>query len=196
MRRDWRRHDSGCQRRPRADSRQRTRNDVSLGGQDGRRPVSRGLGGPGRGTSLGKIKAACGVGPAGAVIMVVGRDAGARQTLYRELSRRYGADYRIVVCGEPAELEPPGQGPAGARHAGRAGHRRGGCSSTRTASRCLPRSAPSTATAPRVAAVRWGDFGDRAARLRRDHGGQGRPLGDAARCRARTRSSTGRSPTS
>ena len=54
---------------------------------------------------LGKIKAACGVGPAGAVIIVVGRDAGARQDLCRELSRRYGADYRIVVCGEPAELE-------------------------------------------------------------------------------------------
>ena len=54
---------------------------------------------------LGKTRAACGAGPAGAVIMVVGRDADARQDLCRELSRRYGADYRIVVCGEPAELE-------------------------------------------------------------------------------------------
>ena len=54
---------------------------------------------------LGKTRAACGAGPACAVITVVGRDADARQDLCRELSRRYGTDYRIVVCGEPAELE-------------------------------------------------------------------------------------------
>jgi len=40
-----------------------------------------------------------------AAIVVVGRDARALQTLGRELSGRYGADYRIVVCGDPAELD-------------------------------------------------------------------------------------------
>jgi thioredoxin reductase len=40
-----------------------------------------------------------------AAIVVVGRDAKALQTLGRELSGRYGADYRIVVCGEPAQLD-------------------------------------------------------------------------------------------
>ncbi len=41
-----------------------------------------------------------------AAIVIVGRDPGAREILYRELSKRYGADYRIVVCGRPAELAP------------------------------------------------------------------------------------------
>jgi hypothetical protein len=40
-----------------------------------------------------------------AAIVVVGRDAKALQTLSRELSGRYGADYRIVVCSEPAQLD-------------------------------------------------------------------------------------------
>jgi len=40
-----------------------------------------------------------------AAIVVVGRDAKTLQTLDREVSGRYGADYRIVVCGEPAELD-------------------------------------------------------------------------------------------
>ena len=31
---------------------------------------------------------------------------GAREILHRELSKRYGADYQIVVCGRPAELAP------------------------------------------------------------------------------------------
>jgi thioredoxin reductase (NADPH) len=39
-----------------------------------------------------------------AAIVIVDRDADGRQTLYRELSGRYGGDYRIVVCGEPAAL--------------------------------------------------------------------------------------------
>ncbi|HEY2552765.1 MAG TPA: FAD-dependent oxidoreductase [Streptosporangiaceae bacterium] len=39
-----------------------------------------------------------------AAIVIVSRDAGARQSLGRELSQRYGADYQIVVCDEPAEL--------------------------------------------------------------------------------------------
>jgi thioredoxin reductase (NADPH) len=40
-----------------------------------------------------------------AAIVVVGRDAKTLQTLDRELSSRFGADYRIVVCDEPAELD-------------------------------------------------------------------------------------------
>jgi len=41
-----------------------------------------------------------------AAIVIVGRDASEREALSRELSGRYGVDYRIVVCDEPAELEP------------------------------------------------------------------------------------------
>ncbi len=39
-----------------------------------------------------------------AAIVIVSRDPGAREILYRELSKRYGGDYQIVVCGRPAEL--------------------------------------------------------------------------------------------
>jgi thioredoxin reductase (NADPH) len=38
-------------------------------------------------------------------IVIVERDPGERETLYQELSKRYAADYRIVVCGKPAEAE-------------------------------------------------------------------------------------------
>ena len=38
-----------------------------------------------------------------AAIVIVSRDP-AREILHRELSKRYGADYQIVVCGRPAEL--------------------------------------------------------------------------------------------
>jgi thioredoxin reductase len=41
-----------------------------------------------------------------AAIVVVSRDPGAREILHRELSKRYGADYQIVVCGRPGELAP------------------------------------------------------------------------------------------
>jgi thioredoxin reductase len=41
-----------------------------------------------------------------AAIVIVGRDPGARQILHRELSKRYGADYQVVVCDRPAELGP------------------------------------------------------------------------------------------
>jgi thioredoxin reductase (NADPH) len=40
-----------------------------------------------------------------AAIVIADRDASTRETLSRELSGRYGADYRVVVCDEPAELE-------------------------------------------------------------------------------------------
>ena len=41
-----------------------------------------------------------------AAIVIVCREPGARQILHRELSKRYGADYQIVVCSRPAELAP------------------------------------------------------------------------------------------
>jgi thioredoxin reductase len=41
-----------------------------------------------------------------AAIVIVGGEPGARELLHRELSKRYGADYQIVVCGRPAELAP------------------------------------------------------------------------------------------
>jgi thioredoxin reductase (NADPH) len=41
-----------------------------------------------------------------AVIVVVSRDPGVREVLHRELSKRYGGDYQIVVCGRPGELAP------------------------------------------------------------------------------------------
>jgi thioredoxin reductase (NADPH) len=41
-----------------------------------------------------------------AAIVIVSREPGAREILHRELSKRYGADYEIVVCGRPAELAP------------------------------------------------------------------------------------------
>ena len=37
-------------------------------------------------------------------IVIVGCDAGARETSHRELAKRYAGDYQIVVCGRPAEL--------------------------------------------------------------------------------------------
>ena len=40
-----------------------------------------------------------------AAIVIVSREAAARQILQRELSKRYGADYQVVACGRPAELE-------------------------------------------------------------------------------------------
>jgi len=39
-----------------------------------------------------------------AVIVIVSRDRGVREVLHRELSKRYGGDYQIAVCGRPGEL--------------------------------------------------------------------------------------------
>ena len=39
-----------------------------------------------------------------AAIVIVSRDPRAREILHRELSKRYDADYQILVCGRPAEL--------------------------------------------------------------------------------------------
>src|SRR5262245_56719321 len=41
-----------------------------------------------------------------AAIVVVDHDAGDREVLFGELSKRYGADYSVVVCDKPEELEP------------------------------------------------------------------------------------------
>ena len=41
-----------------------------------------------------------------AAIITVCREPGVREILHRELSKRYGADYQVVVCDRPAELEP------------------------------------------------------------------------------------------
>jgi thioredoxin reductase (NADPH) len=39
-----------------------------------------------------------------AAIVIVSRDTATREILTRELSKRYGGDYQIVVCDKPAEL--------------------------------------------------------------------------------------------
>src|SRR5215470_16495975 len=41
-----------------------------------------------------------------AAIVIVSRDPDTREILDRELSKRYGADYQIVVCDSPKELAP------------------------------------------------------------------------------------------
>jgi thioredoxin reductase (NADPH) len=41
-----------------------------------------------------------------AAIVIVGREPGARELLRQELVKRYGADYQIVVCGQPSQLAP------------------------------------------------------------------------------------------
>jgi thioredoxin reductase (NADPH) len=46
-----------------------------------------------------------GPGTAQAAIVIVERDPGERETLHEELSKRYGADYRIVVFDKPAEAD-------------------------------------------------------------------------------------------
>ena len=54
------------------------------------------------------LAGAAGVEAAGAqaAIVIVGREPGAREILHRELSKRYGADYQIVVCDRPGQLAP------------------------------------------------------------------------------------------
>jgi thioredoxin reductase len=55
----------------------------------------------------GDQAADAGDGTAGdTAIVVVSRDPAARQNLHRELAKRYGADYQIVVCAEPEGLAP------------------------------------------------------------------------------------------
>ncbi len=51
-------------------------------------------------TSIGRRETA---GPAAAIIILC-RETGAREVLQRELSKRYGADYRISACGQEEDL--------------------------------------------------------------------------------------------
>ena len=41
-----------------------------------------------------------------AAIVIVCREPGAGEILHQELSKRYGADYQILACGRPADVEP------------------------------------------------------------------------------------------
>jgi len=41
-----------------------------------------------------------------AAIVIVSRDRGTREMLHWELAKRYGGDYQIVACDQPAELAP------------------------------------------------------------------------------------------
>jgi thioredoxin reductase (NADPH) len=93
-----------------------------------------------------------------AAIVVVSRDAGTREILHRELSKRYGADYQIVVCGRPAELAPWTRGlrAAGLPVAlviGGVGGQDGDGIEVLAAVRAID------PAALRVAAVAWGDWG-------------------------------------
>ena len=92
-----------------------------------------------------------------AAIVIVAREPGARQILRRELSKRYGSDYQIVVCGRPAELAPwmrdlATAGLPVALVIGGAGAQDPDGIEVLSAVRAID------PTALRVAAVRWGDW--------------------------------------
>ena len=92
-----------------------------------------------------------------AAIMIVSGDPGAREILQAEVSKRYGADYQIVVCDRPAELAPwmrdlRAAGLAVALVIGEVGGQDRDGAEVLAAARAIdPR-------ALRVAAVRWGDW--------------------------------------
>ena len=92
-----------------------------------------------------------------AAIVVVCREPGAREILHRELSKRYGADYQILVCGRPAELAPWMRDllaaglPVALVIGGVGGQDRDGIEVLAAIRAIDP-------TALRVAAVRWGDW--------------------------------------
>ncbi len=92
-----------------------------------------------------------------AAIVVVDRDASGRETLSQELSKRYGADYSVVVCDEPAELdtrmkELVAAGTPVALVIGGVGE------ADPDGIEVLARVRAIDATVPRVAAVRWGEW--------------------------------------
>ena len=96
-------------------------------------------------------------GGAEAAIVAVSREPGAREILRRELSKRYGADYQIVICDRPAELA------AWMRDLRRAGLPvalviGGVGGQDRDGIEVLSAIRPIDPTAVRVAAVRWGDW--------------------------------------
>jgi thioredoxin reductase len=92
-----------------------------------------------------------------AAIVIVGREPGAREILHRELSKRYGADYQIVVCDRPGQLAPwmrdlRAAGLPVALVIGGVGAQDPGGIEVLAAVRAID------PTALRVAAVRWGDW--------------------------------------
>jgi thioredoxin reductase (NADPH) len=92
-----------------------------------------------------------------AAIVIVCREPGAREILHRELSKRYGADYQIVVCDRPAELAPwmrdlLAAGLPVALVIGEVGAKDPDGIEVLSAIRAID------PTALRVAAVRWGDW--------------------------------------
>jgi thioredoxin reductase len=92
-----------------------------------------------------------------AVIVIASREPGVREILHRELSKRYGADYRILVCDRPAELAAWMRDlrkaglPVALVIGGVGGQDRDGIQVLSAIRRIDP-------TALRVAAVSWGDW--------------------------------------
>jgi len=90
-------------------------------------------------------------------VVVVSRDAAARQGMHGELAKRYGADYQIVACAEPAGLAALLAGlraagtPVALVISGIGGQDPDGIET-------LSAVHPIDSTALRVTAFRWGDF--------------------------------------
>jgi len=90
-------------------------------------------------------------------IVVVSRDAAARQNLHSELAKRYGADYQVAACDEPAELAAlirtlrAAGTPVAMVISGIGGQDPDGIDT-------LAAVRPIDSTALRVTAFRWGDF--------------------------------------
>jgi thioredoxin reductase len=98
-----------------------------------------------------------GAAPSRAAIVMVSRDAATLEVLKRELSKRYSADYELVVCDKPADLETSIQeqlraGTAVALVIG------GVSAQDPDGIDVLASVRGVDPTAPRVAAVRWGEF--------------------------------------
>ncbi len=114
----------------------------------------------GTATAVHEELAAAGIGETAGVqaaIVIVCREPGAREILHRELSKRYGADYQIVVCDRSAELAPwmrvlPAAGLPVALVIGEVGAQDPDGIEVLSAIRAID------PTALRVAAVRWGDW--------------------------------------
>jgi thioredoxin reductase (NADPH) len=92
-----------------------------------------------------------------AAIVIVCRDPGGREVLHRELSKRYGGDYQIAVCGRSGQLAPwmrdlrPAGLPVAMVIGGVGGQDRDGIEALAAVRAIDP-------TALRVAAVGWGDW--------------------------------------
>jgi len=104
------------------------------------------------------VAAGSGAAQARAAVVIVCREPGAREVLHRELSKRYGADYQIVICDRPGELAPCMQDlraaglPVALVIAGVGAQDPDGIEVLATVRAMDPR-------ALRVAAVGWGDWG-------------------------------------